>query len=88
MFAVNGHAALTPSLIAHSHYSATLLESQYPNSCPGQVVELTGSANFCRRRRGFSRSAGVFYWGQGFFGDGGDFVVGILAAAIQAVNGS
>ena len=29
--------------IAHSYYSATLRESQYPNSCPGQLAGLTGS---------------------------------------------
>jgi len=67
MFAVNGHAALTPSLVAHSHYSTTLLESQYPDSRPGYVIGLTGFANFCRRRREFSLSRG-FSAAVGFSG--------------------
>jgi len=49
MLAVNAPAALAPSLVTHSHYSATLCKSQYPNPCRGQVVGLTGFANFCRR---------------------------------------
>ena len=35
--------------VTHSHYIASLSKSQYPNSCPGQLVGLTGFANFCRR---------------------------------------